>query len=206
MIVATLVCNAGASIFHSLDLERFRSQSGRRDSIIDLDGTRGSLGDGRLIAGAHGDIDIFEDLTRSDAQDSIVGFDEIVALPAAMLAAEMVDEREAGAELFGFDQEPSAVSFPFRGFHRAQPNRSYCHWRPFSSGGPVGTALFFIRGESECTREMALGQSNIFGAIEENSKEDFSGILQVKYWLSGACLLAEERQFLCSARDAGEIW
>src|SRR5215472_14708079 len=88
----------------------------------------------------HGDIDVFEDLARCDAQDSIVGFDQIVAFAAAMLTAEMVDEREARAELFGFDQEPSAVSFPFRGFHRAQSKRSYCCWRPFSSGGPVGTA------------------------------------------------------------------
>ena len=60
----------------------------------------------------HGDVNIFEDLAGSDAEDSVTGFDEIVTFAAAMLAAEVVGETEAGVELLGFDQETRAICLP----------------------------------------------------------------------------------------------
>lgn len=86
-----------------------------------------------MIGCAHGDVDILKNLTRGDAQDSVKGLDEVVAFAAAVLTAEVIDEGEAGAELFGFDQEPRAVSFPFQGFHGA--TRAFLLLLgPFSSG------------------------------------------------------------------------
>ena len=62
----------------------------------------------------HGDIDILKDLARSDAENAVERFDQVVALAATVLASEMVGEAETGAELLGFDQEPSAIRLPFR--------------------------------------------------------------------------------------------
>ena len=65
-----------------------------------------------LVRG-HQDIDVFEDTARSDAEDAVEGFDEVVAFAAGMLAAEMVDEGETGSELFGFYEKTRAVRLPF---------------------------------------------------------------------------------------------
>jgi len=43
----------------------------------------------------HRDVDVFEDLFGSDAQDAIAGFDEVIAFAAAVLTAKMIDEAEA---------------------------------------------------------------------------------------------------------------
>ena len=80
-----------------------------------------------LIAGVHGDVDVFEYLARSDAENSLEGFDEVVPLTAAVLATERIGEAEIGVELFGFDQKSSAVCLPF----------IFCH------GAVPATALFF---------------------------------------------------------------
>jgi hypothetical protein len=72
----------------------------------------GSFG-GVLFRRAHGHVDVFEDAARGDAEYAVGGFDEVVAFATAMLAAEMVDEGEVGAELFGLDQEASAIRLPF---------------------------------------------------------------------------------------------
>lgn len=55
----------------------------------------------------------------------------------------------------------------------ARPERSYCCWGRSQADDRLEQLVFFVRGESECTREKARGQSNIFGAIEENDKEKF---------------------------------
>ena len=60
----------------------------------------------------HGDVDVLEDAARRDAEDAVGGFDEVIAFAAAMLAAEVIDEAERGAELFGFDEEASTVCGP----------------------------------------------------------------------------------------------
>jgi hypothetical protein len=60
----------------------------------------------------HGDIDVLEDAARCDAEHAVRGFDEVVAFASAVLAAEVIDEAERGAELFGFDQEACAVCRP----------------------------------------------------------------------------------------------
>jgi hypothetical protein len=57
----------------------------------------------RSVAQGQGDIDVLEDAARSDAEDTVGGFDEVVAFTSAMLAAEVIDEAEAGTELFSFD-------------------------------------------------------------------------------------------------------
>ena len=58
------------------------------------------------------DVDVFEDLTGSDAENSVRRFDEIVAFAAGVLTAERVGEVETGVELLGFDEEPRAVCDP----------------------------------------------------------------------------------------------
>lgn len=60
----------------------------------------------------HGDVDVFENLTGSNAENSIAGFDEVVPFSSAMLAAKVIGEAEAGVELLGFYQKASAVSLP----------------------------------------------------------------------------------------------
>jgi len=65
------------------------------------------------LVGGHQDIDVFEDTARSDAEDAVEGFDEVVAFAAGMLTAEMVDEAETGSELFGFYEKTRAVRLPF---------------------------------------------------------------------------------------------
>ena len=57
----------------------------------------------RFVAEGHGDVDVLEDAARGDAENAVGGFDEVIAFASAMLAAEMIDEAEAGTELFGFD-------------------------------------------------------------------------------------------------------
>ena len=142
---------ARARFLHPLDLEHLDSKLVRLGIIRCVRGNCGCL---RLhgivlVRCRHADVNVFEDLTRGDAQDSVIRLDEVVALAAAMLAAEMVDEGEAGAELLGFDEEPCAVSFPFRGFHGA--TRAFVLLLAavlkriaFQMDGPVGTARIFL--------------------------------------------------------------
>ena len=77
----------------------------------------------RIIRG-HGDVNIFEDVARSDAEHTLVRLDQIVSLAPAMLASEVIDEAESGGELFGFYQETSAVRLPFGRFHEYLPASS----------------------------------------------------------------------------------
>ena len=69
----------------------------------------------------HGNVNVFEDSARSDAEDPITGFHQIVALTAGVLPSKMVGEGEIGIELFSFDKESRAVRFPFNRFHGALP-------------------------------------------------------------------------------------
>ena len=74
------------------------------------------------LAGEQGDVDILEDLARGDAENTIGGLDQIVALASGVLTAEDVGEGEAGGELFCFDQETGAVGDPWIGcFHECRP-------------------------------------------------------------------------------------
>src|SRR4029077_7357146 len=65
-----------------------------------------------LATQGHGDVDVFEDAARGDADDAVGGFDEVVAFASAVLAAELVGETERGTELLGLDQEACAVVLP----------------------------------------------------------------------------------------------
>jgi hypothetical protein len=72
------------------------------------------------VADHEGNVDVFEYLARSDAENSVSRFDEIVALAAGVLTAERVGEVETGVELLGFDKETCAVCDPaIRSFHGA---------------------------------------------------------------------------------------
>lgn len=73
----------------------------------------------------HGDVNVFENLTRGDADNAVGRFDKIVALAAAVLAAKRVDEAETGVELFCFDQKACAVSLPLWDSHGADWDRSF---------------------------------------------------------------------------------
>jgi len=64
------------------------------------------------VADHEGDVDVFENLTRCDAENSVGRFDEIVALAAGVLTAERVGEVETRVELLGFDEETRAVCDP----------------------------------------------------------------------------------------------
>ena len=63
---------------------------------------------------AHRDVNIFEDLARSDAENSVARFDQVVAFAAAVLPSQVIGEAEVGVELFGFDEESGAVCLPFQ--------------------------------------------------------------------------------------------
>jgi hypothetical protein len=84
-----------------LDVERLESQAARPG----FDGS--PFAEGRIafrfLTKRHGDINVLEDAARGDAENSVGRFNEVVAFASGVLAAEMVDEGEAAAELFGFD-------------------------------------------------------------------------------------------------------
>ena len=87
---------------HLLDLEGLKPQAvgPRITGGQFVDGLSAVHG---FVAQGHGDVDVLEDAAGGDAEDAVGGFDEVVAFASAMLAAEVVDETEAGTELFGFD-------------------------------------------------------------------------------------------------------
>ncbi len=70
------------------------------------------FGDARFVRQRHANVDVLEDAARRDAEHAVGGFDEVIAFAAAVLAAEVIDEAETGAELFGFDEEACAVCGP----------------------------------------------------------------------------------------------
>ena len=99
--IDSLVGSRWLGEFDLLDVERLESQAARSG----FDGslfTEGRIAF-RFLAKRHGDINVLEDASRSDAENSVGGFNEVVAFASTVLAAEMVDEGEAAAELFGFD-------------------------------------------------------------------------------------------------------
>jgi len=49
----------------------------------------------RALRLGHGDVDVFEDATRGDADYAVGRFDQVVTLATAMLAAQMIDETES---------------------------------------------------------------------------------------------------------------
>jgi len=55
------------------------------------------------FSGQKRNVDVLKDLTRSDAENTVEGFDEVVAFAAAVLTPEMIFEAESGAELFGLN-------------------------------------------------------------------------------------------------------
>lgn len=63
----------------------------------------------------HDHVNVFEDLAWSDATAAVRGFDQVVTGLATVFATEGIDEGEGLGELFGFDQEPSAIDVPFCG-------------------------------------------------------------------------------------------
>src|SRR5579863_7446755 len=68
-----------------------------------------------VAGGAHGNVNVFEDLAGRDALQAVGRFDEIVAWASGVLAAERVGEDERCVELFGFNQEAGAVNLPVTG-------------------------------------------------------------------------------------------
>ena len=93
------------------DVERFEVQA------IELGLTRRRVAD-RIFSAArfteqrHGNVNVLEDLARSDTHDAVGRFDEVVAFASGVLASERIDEAEAGTELLGLNQEASAVRLP----------------------------------------------------------------------------------------------
>src|SRR5437879_2425267 len=69
-----------------------------------------------MVRQVHGNVDVFKNLVRVDAEDAVGMFDEVVSFAAGVLAAQGVDEAEVGGELFGLDQKSCAVSLPLSSF------------------------------------------------------------------------------------------
>src|SRR5258705_6190155 len=63
------------------------------------------------LRGVEGDVDVLENVARGDGHDA-VGFDEVVAALAVLLAAEGVDKTERSAENASADGEAGAVGLP----------------------------------------------------------------------------------------------
>ena len=55
------------------------------------------------IARRHLYIDVFKDVPRSDAENALARFDQIITFASAMLPAEVIGETESGSELLGLD-------------------------------------------------------------------------------------------------------
>lgn len=64
------------------------------------------------LIGEDGHVNVFEKLTRENAENAVGKFGKVVALAAGVLAAEYVGESQAGGKLFGFDEEAGAISDP----------------------------------------------------------------------------------------------
>jgi hypothetical protein len=132
----------------------------------------------RFIEKRYGNVNVFEDAARSDAEHAVGGFDEVVTFASAVLAAEMIDEGEVGSELFGFDQETCAIGLPFLRFHVALPRVRVVRLNrvnPTRFARPVGIEML-CASEGDCTSETGVGQFSIFGAVEEKSMANFSRI------------------------------
>jgi hypothetical protein len=96
-------------------------------------------GEGTLAAlgWAHGHVDIFEQLARSDTAHTVGRFDEVVSFLTAMLAAEGIDEEKRFGELFGSDQKARAIYQPVVCyFHDAR--------HPWGEGKPIADLRFTI--------------------------------------------------------------
>jgi len=91
--------------FDLLDLNRFDAKS-EQTRIIPVNGF-GFIFFRSLRRGigsqAHGNVDVFKYPARCDAENSVAGFHQVVALSSAVLAAKVIGEAETGIELFGFD-------------------------------------------------------------------------------------------------------
>lgn len=139
--------------------------------ILGPAGSVGVLGGGTF---GHRDVNIFEDLARRDAEDAVIGLDQIVAFASAVLASEVIDKAECRGELLGVDEESSAVDFPI-GCHGVVTLVQFVmllftfHGKPLpflACSGPE-RAAFFVRSEADFRREMRVGQFSIFGALED---------------------------------------
>ncbi len=72
-----------------------------------------------IVTSRQGDIDILEDLTRSDAKNTVGGFDQIIALASGVVTAENIGEGEFAGELPGFYEKAGAIGDPWIGcFHK----------------------------------------------------------------------------------------
>jgi len=85
----------------SLDLQWFAGQVPKRTfgGVERVGIVCGWLG----LEGGHGNVDVLEDLARSDGDYAVGGLNEVVTFPTAVLAAEVVSEAKAGVELLGID-------------------------------------------------------------------------------------------------------
>ena len=123
------------------------------------------------LAECHGDVDVFKNLARRDADDAVERFDEIISAASTVLATEGIDEAERGTESLGLDQEPSAIGLPFRRFHWRLTRLNIFGVPVIGIAATTLAAVkVFVRGEGECTVEMAPGQFSIFGAIEDKGE------------------------------------
>jgi len=92
----------------------------------------------------HQDIDILEDLTRSDTATAVGRLDQVVTRLATMFATERVDKREGLGELFCLDQETGAIDVPFCGRF---PHVAFTLWGKESKFCGCMLAEIFVEGE-----------------------------------------------------------
>jgi hypothetical protein len=118
--VDTLPTNRRLAAHYLFDLERLKPSEVEvgvarcaRHCLWDPGFSEWRFGSARFVLHGHRNVNVLEDAARGDAEHTIGRFDEVIALASAMLAAEMVDEGETGAELFSLYQKTSTVSLPF---------------------------------------------------------------------------------------------
>lgn len=71
------------------------------------------------LVGEQGNVNVLEKFPGENAENAIREFGEVVALAAGVPTPESIGEAEAGGELFGFDEEASAISDPGICIHSA---------------------------------------------------------------------------------------
>ena len=72
----------------------------------------------------HGNVNVFEELARRDAHNSVRRFNEIISGVAAVLSTEGVEETQRSVELFCMNQKPGAIGLPLT-----------CVFHEFTHGG-----------------------------------------------------------------------
>ena len=126
----------------------------------------------------HGNVNVFEDATRSDAEDPVAGFHQVVAFTATVLAAEGSVKVRLEFSCLALTKNRVRYVFHSTDFMARCPElflaeEFVCDPSRITR---LGRADFFVKGEAECTFEWPAGQFRILVHLR---KKNGRGIRQI---------------------------